>query len=288
MVGDDELAGDRQAEPAPAGVGGAGEAIEDPVGIAGDAGTGVGHGDDGGAALLGDVDVDPAARRRVADGVRHHVRDHLGDAERVGVDDHRRRRRDRDLDPASTGQRGQRSHGVAHHGAELDRLRVQDELAGVAGGQRAEVLDEAVERAGLVKQQVEALVVARVDAVELQLYLPLQHGERRAQLVGDIGQEALTGALGCVEPGGHVVEGVAERAHRPRSVRVDAGWRTRPPRCARRPRASCSPAGPAGGRRTRSPRRRRPRRRRARPADRPDPAPAGSGWRRRRSRARSR
>ena len=93
---------------------------------------------------------------------------------------------------------------------------------GVTEGQRAQVLDEPIERAGLLEEQQEVGVVARVDAVELGLDLGLQHGQRRAQLVGDVGQEPAAGVLRGVEPAGHVVECPAERA----DARVDPDGRT--------------------------------------------------------------
>ena len=126
-----------------------------------------------------------------------------------------RRRSERRAAPARPRRRRRPQRGRPSRGAGRAARRRR--------GEGAQVLDEAVERAGLVEQQVEAGVVARVDAVELQLDLPLQHGERRAQLVGDVGQEAVASGLGRVEPGGHVVEGVPERAHGPRPARVDAG-----------------------------------------------------------------
>ena len=72
-------------------------------------------------------------------------------------------------------------------------------------------------RAGVVEQHRQVGVVARVDAVELGLDLALQHGERCAELVGDVGEETPARLLRRLEPARHLVEGSPERAHGPRA-----------------------------------------------------------------------
>ena len=76
---------------------------------------------------------------------------------------------------------------------------MQRQAAGVAEGERPEVLDEPVQRSGLIEQPNEVGVVARMDTVELGLDLATQHRERRPQLVGHVGEEAAASLLRCLE-----------------------------------------------------------------------------------------
>ena len=94
--------------------------------------------------------------------------EHLTEPDRVAVELDRPARRHRRTATPRRSPSGQRRHGVGGQRAEGTGFAVQHELAGVAESQRAEVLDEAVERPGLVEQQVEVGVVAGVDAIELQ------------------------------------------------------------------------------------------------------------------------
>ena len=80
---------------------------------------------------------------------------------------------------------------------------MQREPAGITEGEGAQVLDEPVEGVRLIAQQREMSVIVWMDAVELRFHLRLQHCERRAQLVGDVGEEPAPGVLGGVELCGH-------------------------------------------------------------------------------------
>ena len=94
---------------------------------------------------------------------------------------------------------------------------MQRQLSGVAQRERPQVFDEAIQRAGVVEQHRQMCVVARMDAVELGLDLALQHGERCAQLVGDVGEETPARLLRGLEPARHLVEGSPEGAHSSRA-----------------------------------------------------------------------
>ncbi|HEX4982999.1 MAG TPA: hypothetical protein VFV63_14930 [Ilumatobacteraceae bacterium] len=82
----DELAGDREAEAAAAGVGRAGESVEDPLDIAIDAGAGVGNRDRDGLLQGGHGDGHGSVGRGVSHSVREQVGHHLTEAHRVGVE----------------------------------------------------------------------------------------------------------------------------------------------------------------------------------------------------------
>ncbi len=166
--------------------------------------------------------ADRPTSRRVAQGVAQQVGEDLPDAHPIdleldvtcALDDERHVTRDSDGGDGGNGVLDEDTHG---HG-----FAVQGQPSGLAERQRAEVLDESVERAGLIAKQLEVGIVARVDAVELRLHLGLQHGERRAQLVGDVGEEPAAGRFRCVKAFGHAVERGAERAHGARARRLHA------------------------------------------------------------------
>ena len=107
---------------------------------------------------------------------------------------------DRHRDLAARRRGRDRCDGVDGDRLRRHRFAVQRQPTGVTEGERAEVLDEPVEGPRLVAQDRQVLVVAPVDAVELSLDAGLQHGQRCAQLVGDVGEESAAGRLGRLEP----------------------------------------------------------------------------------------
>ena len=126
-------------------------------------------------------------------------------------------------DPSLGRRGGDRGHGVLDEHPDRDRFPVQRQPAGVAEGERPEVLDEPVQRTGLIEQPNQVGVVARMDTVELGFDLAPQHRERCPQLVRHVGEEAAASLLGCLELAGHVVECPSERAHRSWSGGTDPG-----------------------------------------------------------------
>ncbi len=205
-MGVHQVAGDRQSQAAAARVGGASEALEDAVElVGGNAGPVVGHGEQD--ALVGGGDGDGDGGAGVADGVGEQVGQNLTDSGGVDVDlgevtGHGRR----DDDPLALGQRGVALHRVSHQRRGAGPLVVQGQPAGVGQGEGVEIVHKAPEQVGLLQQRAEVTVVAGVDAVELGLDAALQHGQGRAQLVGDVGEEAAALLLGGVQPDRHLVE----------------------------------------------------------------------------------
>ena len=68
----------------------------------------------------------------------------------------------------------------------------------------------------LLEHRYQVRLVGRVEAVEHALESALHDGQRRAQLVADVGEQAATGRIGLLEPRAHGVEGARQRS--------DLGW----------------------------------------------------------------
>jgi hypothetical protein len=83
----------------------------------------------------------------------------------------------------------QRRRDIADEVAEVDGLLAQLEGAGLGVRQCAEVFDQPREVPRLLEQLREMGLVAGVHAIEQPLDAALQDGERRPQLVGDIGHQ---------------------------------------------------------------------------------------------------
>ncbi len=96
---------------------------------------------------------------------------------------------------------------------EVGGLAVQDEAAGLDQGQRPQVLDQPLHEPGLVEDRLEMGGIGRVDAVEQGLEVALDHGERRAQLVGDVGQGGSALLFDLFQAGTHGVEERGQVAH---------------------------------------------------------------------------
>ncbi len=201
-------AGPRPAARRAAPVGGAVEAVEDPLAVFGrDARAVVVHADHGRAVLGGDRHAHPpAVRARVVDQVHQHAAQ--GGA--VAGDD------DADVDGrALLGGRDLGEHLAEVDALGLGRLAVNARQAQQALDQPVEPLD----RRGHVGQRLGALVGRHVVAAQ-GLDVAPQRGEGRAHLVGGVGREApLLGEgrpqppLGVLEPGEHAVHRPRQAAH---------------------------------------------------------------------------
>ncbi len=77
---------------------------------------------------------------------------------------------------------------IGEQGAEIGRLAVEDEAARLGQREGPQVLDQPFQDPGLLEERLEMGGIGRIDAVEQGLEVALDHGERGAQLVGDIGQ----------------------------------------------------------------------------------------------------
>ena len=164
------------------------------------------------------LDRDPAAGRGVAEGVGDEVGDDLADPDRIDVERAagRRRPRSRRSTPAAAaaGREGRRD--VGDEDAEVGRLAMERQGARLGQGERPEVLDQPIEDPRLLEDRRQVGLVGRMDAVEDRLDAALDDGERRPQLVGDVGEERPALGLVGLEPGGHRVEAAGEGADRRR------------------------------------------------------------------------
>ena len=84
--------------------------------------------------------------------------------------------------------------------------------------ERSKIVDQARQHPGLLQDGVDLRFVTRIDAVEHPLESSLQHGERRPQLVGDVGHEVTTLDVLRLQLRRHAVEGARQGAHPPRAV----------------------------------------------------------------------
>ena len=110
---------------------------------------------------------DLAVARRVAEGVGQQVRDHLADPRRV----------DLQRGQVVGGGDGQGDAGllrlgavaggdIGEEGAEVRRLAVEDQAAGLGQRQGPEVLDQSLQDAGLGEDRLEVRGIGRIDAVD--------------------------------------------------------------------------------------------------------------------------
>ena len=224
----DQVLRDRQAEPGAAGVGRPGEPVEDAVG------------DLGRQARAPVADLDPG-RVRIPSPASAPIVDR---ALRAGCSGARSRRGSRgprgsgsgrrrraagrrpsrsgtssvDRRPARLGDRRERAGDV---GDEQRRGRsARGGAAACPASDRATVRRSSISRPSTrVSSRIAArcVGVGRVDAVDERLDVALDHRQRGAQLVADVGQQRAALALVGLEPGGHRVEaaGQLEQLGRP-------------------------------------------------------------------------
>ena len=177
-------------------------------------------------AAVGDVDgdrpvvarqleADAAAVGRPAEGVREQVRDDLQHAVAVGDDHGRAVRLLRVLDAAAAGLLGEGRVGAVAEPAHVDLLGEDGEPVRVELGQIEDVVDEAAEPVGFVRDDLERLLGrfgVGDDALPQRGHVAADRGQRRAQLVGDGHQEVALELLGLREPGRHLAEPVGQMA----------------------------------------------------------------------------
>ena len=123
-------------------------------------------------------------------------------------------------------------------------------VPGLGQGERPQVVDQPAEDARLVEDRAPRCVrVGRIDAVDDRLEVALDDGQRRPQLVADVGEQRPALALVGLEPLGHRVEADVQLVDQARPARRRRLGR-RPGRSSRRPRPGAwrRPAGRACGR----------------------------------------
>ena len=88
------------------------------------------------------------------------------------------------------------------------------ERAGLRQGHGPQVVDEALHDARLLEDRAQMLGVGRVDAIDHRLEVAGDDGQRRPELVADVGEERSTLPLIDLEPLDHRVEPMDELADR--------------------------------------------------------------------------
>ena len=136
-----------------------------------------------------------------------------------------------ELDPGRRGDRLERANDVGDEDVRVGRFGVERERARLGQRERAQVVDEPAEHARLVEHDLDVGRIGRVDPVHDRLEVALDDGQRRPQLVADLGEEVAALALVGLEAGGHRVEAGHELAGRaaalargPDADRVVAGF----------------------------------------------------------------
>ena len=104
--------------------------------------------------------------------------------------------------------RGEVGGGVRGDGGEIATLVLESALGlgGVGVGEGVEVIDESSQAQHVVVHVDEPFEGGCGDAVDDLLAVALQHRERGAQLVGEIGDDVASGGLVGLQPLGHVIE----------------------------------------------------------------------------------
>ena len=160
---------------------------------------------------------------RVAQRVRHQIAEDLAHAHRVDLDRlHAGRRIDGDAHPPRARVAGKGRGDVARELAGVDRLFLQLQRAALRQGERSEILDEPRQHVRLLEQHLQLRLVARIDTVQQAFELSLDDGERRPQLVRDVGHEIAPQPIVLLKPLGHRVERVRPGANRRRTMLGDA------------------------------------------------------------------
>ena len=176
------------------------------------------------------------------DRVAEQVREHLPQAQRIGDDPlrHRRRHAVDELEPLLMGAQRHRLDRIAEHLADLDRDRIDLEHPGLDLGEVEDVFDHAQQRVGAHLDQIEILTLLGLERGVAQ---QLRHADdaihRRADLVAHVGEKlalrriALVGLL----PGRGELE-VDRRPHAQLFLELQRDGAPLPDRGSRRWRAS--------------------------------------------------
>ena len=149
--------------------------------------------------------------RRVAHGVLDEVRDDLVDALGVARRDRVVLGLDAQLDALGHVQ-PRLARGLLEQVADAERPAVERLGLGLQAREVEQLGDEAAEALDLGEHRRDGLRVGGLDAVGDVLELGLQRGDRRAQLVRDVGDEVAALAVDLLELGGHRVERARELA----------------------------------------------------------------------------
>ena len=189
-----------------------------------DADSGVGDAHLDRAVVTVRLDAHLASLGGESDSVVDEVEDHLVHALGVGLD-----RREivghvaAHVDVAIGARHLDLRHHLRHQRAERDLLAAQRHLARLELREIEQLLHEAAESLGLRQHHLEDLGVRLLDAVEQVLQVRPDRGDRRLELVGDVGDQVAPRCLEELELRAHAVEGDRELSDLVARVRVDAG-----------------------------------------------------------------
>lgn len=195
-----EVAGDGQAQPGAWWIGPPCEAVEgarEQVRREPRPGIGDRHDDAGHVDVRPDGHRHGATRRRLADSIGEEAADDLRDADGIRLD---RKQVVRDVRveahaaPSSLGLAT--GHGIQDQGPDVERLAAQLEISGLRLGDRAQIVDQALERGRGIEDRCQVRLVRRVDAVDDGLHVAADDGQWRSQLMGHVGKEAASLLLG--------------------------------------------------------------------------------------------
>ncbi len=215
-MGEHDVLDDGEAETGAAGFAGAGlvdavEALEDAAEVLfGHARAEVLYVEFDGIFERARADDDAAAGGAVLHGVLDEVAEDLGHGIDVGEDEGVGGFAGFEGDAGFDDHAGQRLDGVVDQSGGADRLHAGLVLAGLDLGEREQVLSEAVHAAGVLEDDGHefARVIGEVHAVfEERFDVAGDGSERRAQLMGDVGDEVAAGFLGALDFGDVVEDG---------------------------------------------------------------------------------
>ena len=181
------------------------EDLVEPLGL--DAHAVVAHDHAQPLALDPHAQADPARRRGVLGGIAQQVHQHLGDAQRIDPQPHRRGRQVEHQVVAGGAQGG--LDGLERrldHLGEVDLGRAQLEAAGGQTGDIEQVVEQQLHGAGLAPQQGDgASLLVRQGRPGQQLGRRAHGRERVAQLVREQRQEAVLGRIGLLQRGARLL-----------------------------------------------------------------------------------
>jgi hypothetical protein len=158
----------------------------------------------------------------VEDRIGHQVDDDLSKPQRIDL--HQREIRRLHLHPHTTSARlrFQRAHRVVNQERDVRGLLLQAHHTALGVCERPEIFDQTREHPRLLEHLANLLIVSRIHAVEHALEASLDHGQRRPQLMGDVGQQVPALTVLLLEPCRHPVERSRDDSKKWRAALDDA------------------------------------------------------------------
>ena len=158
------------------------------------------------------------AAGRVPQRVHDEVRDDLADAQRIEIEGREVGVRvNVQSDSRFVRLRLEGGDGVGGDGSEIDRFTLKRQGVGIGQREGAKVIDQPLELTGLGQDSLEMLGIGRIQTVDHALDVALDDGQRRPQLVADIGNQAPTLLLRLSQSRAHGIERARQGADLPRA-----------------------------------------------------------------------